>query len=152
MCSATGISAMGSVLQIAGRNESESYQKLQYGQEIDANQQLRSAALLKGEADVAKQRTATDKLMGTQRAQMGSSGLQANSGTFGKISMDTAATGELDAQTIKRNALMQAWSYDVKNQQLRMKQERIDAEAPYKNWTTFLGGNSSAIGSIGSNG
>lgn len=57
------------------------------------------------------QRNKTAQTMGFQRAVMGSSGVQVDSGSFGKVLEQTAATGELDAQTIRSNSLRESWGY-----------------------------------------
>lgn len=99
-------------------------------------------------AEQAK-RTETRKILGAQNAAMAASGLQTTGGTFGRIKEDTAKTGELDARTIQRNAMMQAWAYRAENVMLKNKEEYLDEAAKNKKWGAFFGGAGSLIGNFG---
>lgn len=69
-------------------------------------------ALTRGTAEESRYRGQVSKLMGRQRAAIGSSGIEA-SGSALDILADTARTGELDALTIRNNAAREAWGYRV---------------------------------------
>jgi len=60
-----------------------------------------------------KQRAKVRQIAGAQRAQMGASGAVIGEGNFGDILDQTATFGELDAQTIRSNALKQAWGLNT---------------------------------------
>jgi hypothetical protein len=49
----------------------------------------------------------------SQRAAMASSGALVDSGSFGDVLDTTVKTGEMDALTIRENALRKAWGYRV---------------------------------------
>ena len=65
------------------------------------------------------QRNKTSQTMGFQRAAMGASGVQVDSGSFGKVLEQTATMGELDAQTIRSNSLREAWNYSAEAENTR---------------------------------
>ncbi len=60
-----------------------------------------------------RQRQVTAQTIGAQRAAMAASGIDIGSGTPSRIQQSTAATGELDAQTIRNNASRAAYNYRV---------------------------------------
>ena len=70
-------------------------------------------ALTRGGISEDIQRNKTAQTMGFQRAAMGASGVQVDSGSFGKVQEQTAAMGEFDAQTIRSNSMREAWNYST---------------------------------------
>ena len=74
--------------------------------EIKATQAL-EAGVAAEDAHRAKVR----QMIGQQRAGMGASGVEVDSGTFGDILADSAAQGEMDAVAIRTNAMREAWGY-----------------------------------------
>lgn len=69
-------------------------------------------AINRGNIEAEKQRLKAQQVAGAQRAAMGASGAQVDSGSFSNILLDTATTGEKDAQTIRTNAMRQAWGLE----------------------------------------
>lgn len=59
----------------------------------------------------ARQREQNDRALATQRVRFGKSGLAA-AGTVLDVNADRAASGELDALSIRRSGLLQGQSYD----------------------------------------
>lgn len=99
-----------------------------------------------GSINEARSRAQTAEVMGAQRAAMGASGLQVDSGSFGDILQDTAKYGELDAQTERSNALKQAWGYQTEAASSRM-QGSMSAQAGMLNaGGTLLSGGAQAFG------
>jgi hypothetical protein len=74
--------------------------------EIKATQAL-EAGVAAEDAHRAKVR----QMIGQQRAGMGASGVEVDSGTFGDILADSAAQGEMDAVAHRTNAMREAWGY-----------------------------------------
>lgn len=70
-------------------------------------------ALKRGGISEDIQRNKTAQMMGFQRAAMGASGVQVDSGSFGKVLEQTATMGEFDAQTTRSNAMREAWNYST---------------------------------------
>ena len=65
------------------------------------------------------QRNKTSQVAGAQRAGMGASGVVVDSGSGAKVLGQTAAMGEMDAQTIRSNAMREAWGYTTQAEDLR---------------------------------
>lgn len=76
-------------------------------------------ALTRGAADEQQQRIKTRQVMGAQRAALAASGVDVNSGTGSRILTDSAGLGELDALTIRENAMRSAWGYQTQAENSR---------------------------------
>jgi Zn-dependent metalloprotease len=72
-------------------------------------------ATQRGQIEEQRQRLATARLRGAQRAGMASNGVEIDSGSPLDVLMDTAQLGQLDALTIRSNAEREA--YGLRNQQ-----------------------------------
>ena len=72
-------------------------------------------ALSSGAAAEEKQRARVRQIEGSQIAQMGASGGVVGAGNFGDILDQTAKYGEMDALTIRSNALKQAWGLQTQS-------------------------------------
>ena len=68
-------------------------------------------AAARGEVAETIQRQKTASIAGAQRASMGASGFKVDEGSFGDVLEQTVATGELDALTIRSNAMREAWGH-----------------------------------------
>src|ERR1035437_3306157 len=64
-----------------------------------------------GNAQEQAQRQKTAQIIGMQRSGMAANGVDIGSGTPARIQESQAATGELDALTIRNNAARQAYNY-----------------------------------------
>jgi len=76
-------------------------------------QQNAQDALDRGAAEEQQQRKKTQMLIGQQRANLAVQGADLSSGSALDLVGDIAATGELDALTIRRNAALEARQYQV---------------------------------------
>jgi hypothetical protein len=68
-------------------------------------------AVARGQLAEDVQRNRVRAIEGSQRAAIGGSGVQADSGTTGSVLSQTAQLGEQDARTIRTNAMREAWGY-----------------------------------------
>jgi hypothetical protein len=68
-------------------------------------------ATQRGQIEEQRQRLATARLRGAQRAGMAANGVEIDSGSPLDILMDTAQLGELDALTIRSNAEREAYGF-----------------------------------------
>lgn len=73
-------------------------------------------AVNRGNAAAEQQRLKVARIQGAQRAAMGGSGGDIESGSFADIQLDTATLGEQDAQNIRTNSLREAWGYKTQQQ------------------------------------
>jgi len=70
-------------------------------------------AIKRGHELEARSRQGTKKLRGTQRAALAAQGVDVNVGSAQDIQTETEVIGELDALTIKNNALREAYGYST---------------------------------------
>lgn len=68
-------------------------------------------AVKRGDVAAQKQVQNTQQIQGAQRAAIGASGVESDTGTTGQILTQTAQYGALDAAQIRANALREAWGY-----------------------------------------
>lgn len=69
------------------------------------------SALLQGKSEVAKLTQQAGQLKGRQRAALAANGVDLGVGNAAEIQASTDLMKEVDAQTIKSNALRTAWGY-----------------------------------------
>ena len=81
-------------------------------QNAEAKRQEAKDTRVAGYQQGDKQRERGEQFKGSQRAQLGASGVDVNSGTAGQIQEDTARLSEYDARVIENNALRQAWGLE----------------------------------------
>lgn len=83
-------------------------------------------ARVRGGLEEKKSRDETRQIMGSQKAAMGASGVEADSGTYAKVQDQTTRMGEQDALTIRSNAYREAWGFDVEAAGMRKKADKAD--------------------------
>lgn len=110
---ALGISALaGGYSAVETRNQGKA---IEAQSEIDAQiaaeqgEQAKQAGLVEEEKHLRRVR----QMIGSQRAAAAASGVDVNFGTPLEIQDETMALGVADAETIRMNALRQAWGFDV---------------------------------------
>lgn len=96
-------------------------------------------ATQRGQIEEQRQRLATARLRGAQRAGMAANGIEIDSGSPLDVLMDTASLGELDALTIRSNAEREAYGF-------RSQQGNLMAQSGL---TTMAGRNAATAGYIG---
>lgn len=92
------------------------------------------------------QRLKVQQLLSTQTAVAGASGADVNSQSFGKVMDQTATFGELDAQTVRMNALREAWGLGTQATALRYQGKATKAAGMSSAFGTALTGFGSAYG------
>lgn len=70
-------------------------------------------ALDRGVLDEGRYRSQIRGLIGTQRADYAAQGVSVAEGSPADVQADTAFLGELDALTVRQNAMREAWGYQV---------------------------------------
>ncbi len=118
-------------------------------QKIALNKIKAQEAINAGQIAENAKRAETRKVLGAQSAAMASSGLQTGTGTFERIKENTAQTGELDARTIQKNAMTQAWGYEAENVMMQNKINSLNRAANAKQWGAALSGAGTLIGGFG---
>jgi hypothetical protein len=144
MCSASVFSMVGTAFNVMGQQSAYDAKVSEDKSNYEVLKVKEADAYRSGNIAEEKHNKETKKLIGSQQVAMGSSGLDNKSGSFSKISSDTLKTSSIDSQTIRRNALMQAWGYNTQANTLRNKMKYEANSQWYKEGGTFLGGVGSA--------
>ena len=161
---ALAMSAIGTGLSVAGQANQAQAQAGQanYMSQVARNNQVaaqRNAtlALQQGDVDAQKSQLRTAQLEGSQRAALASQGGDVDSGSDLDILGDTARAGYTDAATIRNNAALKAYNYDIQaNDALGSANDddfqgaNATASLPYSIGSTLLGGLSNVAGKAGS--
>ena len=119
----------------------------EYNAEV-ANIQAKDA-INRGNIEAEKQSLKAQQVAGAQRAAMGASGAQVDSGSFADILLDTATTGEKDAQTIRTNAMRQAWGLESQAEIDLYQGKQAKVASQYAAAGTLITGASSAASRMG---
>ena len=76
-------------------------------------------ALERGAEEESRFRIGVRDLVGKQRTGFAASGIDVGYGSAVDVQADTAFLGELDARTIRTNAMREAWGFNVQGEDLR---------------------------------
>lgn len=107
-------------------------------------------ALQAGRVAEQNQRQRTKQTVGMQRAQMAANGIDIGSGSAANLQADTAAVGELDALTVRNNALRQAINYRQQGADFGANAGFLDDRAGYARDAGTLGAINSIVGGAAS--
>jgi molybdopterin biosynthesis enzyme len=102
-------------------------------------------AISRGKFNEKRQRQATEKVIGSQRAGFAAQGVDVNSGSALNTQADAAYLGELDALTIRQNAAKEAWGYKVQAVSSRRQGKNAEREGYMGAATTVIGGAGSML-------
>lgn len=104
----------------------------------DLNERTAQQVLQAGQREEQRSRLATARLKGSQRAGMAANGVDLGVGTAADILTSTDLLGEVDAQTIRSNAVRNAWGY---RSEATMQRASADSVSPGMSaLTTLIGG------------
>ncbi len=115
------ISAVQGVSQAQQQEEEGAVQQQIANYNAGVAEMQASDAQRRGIMEAGERRTQTRQQIGRQRTAIAGSGVDVSSGSALDIFADTAAYGELDAQTIQSNAMREAYGYRTQssNQQFQ---------------------------------
>ena len=105
----TGVSAYGQYQAATAANKQADYQAKVASNNAATAEMEAKFAEQQGERNAEAQRRKTAVMIGSQRARMGASGAQVDSGSFLDLTLDTAHQGELDAMALLNEGKMEAW-------------------------------------------
>jgi hypothetical protein len=103
-------------------------------------------ALARGNKEAADYRLKAGKVVGTQRAMIGASGVDVGSGTAANISQDTKAIADLDVATIRNNAAREAWGYKTQSSNMLKEGEQALSASQWQAGGSLLTGGANVIG------
>lgn len=137
MCDVVTAITIGSTLIGAyGQYQQGQYQSgmAEYNAGVQRNNALiqerqASDTITRGAQLEEQQRDKVRGMIGTQRARGAAQGLLVDSGSLGDLTDQTAAFGEEDAQTIRTNAMREAWGYKVGAGNSRASATALDSQA-----------------------
>lgn len=145
-----GASAYGAMESSAAQSSAANYQAqvaLNNQKIADQNAQF---ALQTGQQEDAAKRQQTAQVTSQQRAITAASGIDPNTGSSQRIQGDTAALGELDAQTIRNNAARTAWGYQAQGANFGGQAALLQSQASDAASAGALGAFSSLVGGASS--
>lgn len=121
------------------------YQQGQYEKDLNnynakVEESRASQALDAGVAAEDAHRAKVRQLIGQQRAGMGASGFEVDTGTFGDVLAESVAQGELDSLTIRTNAMREAWGYKESAKQSRAQGKWAGRAGTMNSFGTLLSG------------
>lgn len=106
-----GAQAAGGAAQTVGSFYAAKSQQSQFRLQADMADLQARQALLAGEREQQRSRLATGALKSRQIVTMAANGVDLSSGTPNAVLTSTDVMGQIDANTIEQNALMEAWGY-----------------------------------------
>lgn len=157
------LAAGGTAMSMAGQSQKAAADANQanYLSQVARNNQMaaqRNAALAlqQGEADTQRSQLKTAQLQGSQRAALASQGGDVDSGSPLDIQSDTARAGYTDAATLRSNAALKAYNYNLQANDAAgaandasFQGANALASLPYAQGSSLLGGLTSAVGKFG---
>lgn len=109
------------------------------------------SALLQGKSEVAKLTQQAGQLKSRQRAAMAANGIDLGVGNAAEVQVSTDMMKEIDANTLKSNAMRNAWGYrnQALNYRTQASMDRVTASgiSPYMTAATSLLGDSGQVAS-----
>lgn len=137
---------VGTGLQMRAQAQNASFQQDIANRNAQQASLAAQDAVARGEVAVQNQRNRVAGIMGSQRAAIGASGVQNDTGTTGDVLTQTATLGELDAQTIRANALREAWGYKVQGTNFKLQSQLDQMEGQNAQVGSLITGASRAYG------
>lgn len=132
------------------QHASSQYQEAVQNRNAQAAEYQAEDAAKRGGFAAEQQSNRVNQIEGAQRAAIGASGVQSDSGTVGDVLGQTAKYGALDEAQIRSNALREAWGYREQAKGYQA-QGQLDAMAGDNAATgTILNGLTRAYGMYGS--
>ena len=113
---------------------------------------MRSAdeARKKGELEANMKRQESLQLQGRQRALLAGGGVQVDVGSAGELVQDTAATGELDALTIRSNAEREALGFEAQGSNFEASSRLATMQGKNAQTASYFQAGSSLLSGFGS--
>lgn len=108
-----GVSAYGVSQQQKAANASAEYNAKVMQRNSEIAKMQGAEATKQGELDAREHRLKVAGIIGSQKSAYGASGVLIDQGSPLDVAMSSAAEGELDAMTIKRNAQRAAYGYQT---------------------------------------
>ena len=148
MSGATGavaVASMGAATSAYGQLRAGAETKKLYDRNAKIAEMQATDATNRGAIDEKKARQLTEQVIGSQRVSLAAQGVDINRGSALDIQANAAYLGELDALTIRNNAVKEAWGYRVQAQDLTTKGGMAKQQSQFGAFNTILGTGSSLL-------
>lgn len=150
MCTGLEVAAVASLLGAGatawGAKEQGKFQE-NLASRNAAQAELEGAEVKKqGLQEEEQHRLKVKRIIGAQRAILGASNVDVNTGSAGDVQGDAALYGELDAQTIRSNAFRRAWGLETQATNDRLQGRMAKQAGTMSAFSTILAGGSRAYG------
>lgn len=103
-------------------------------------------AIARGDFDASQRGVAGRQMIGAQRAALGGSGVDVNSGSGAKLQEDEARLSAMDQLTIKNNANRQAWGLRTQAQLDHQAADNQAANLKAQSYSTLINGFTNSYG------
>lgn len=148
MAASLVIAAAGTVVQVTANKNAADYQAKVAENNATIADLNASAAAQAGSIEEENHRAKVRGMLGTQRSVLAANNLVLSEGTPLDLMVETAATGEADAQMLRFNAMRQAWGYREEGKGYRSAGEFGKVAARNQNVGTIISGLSSMAGTV----
>jgi hypothetical protein len=143
------VSAIGAIQQGKAQADAANYQaQVARNNEIIALQQA-AYTRQEGAAEAQRQDLKSKQVMGTQKAVLGASGVDVESGSALAVQQSQAELARLDALTVQSNAERKAWGFDVEAVNQKAQSQLHYMQAAQAKKAAALSAFSSILGSAG---
>lgn len=129
MCTATaalGAQGFGAAAQTVGAYYAASAQRAQLNAQADIAEIQAKSVISAGQREEQRLRLATAGLKSKQRASMAANGVDMAGDSAQRVLLSTDIMGEADAETVRSNAIGQAWGYRTQATMDRAQARNID--------------------------
>lgn len=144
-----GMSAFSATYGAASAKSQGKYNSKVMYYNAQISQQKSAMAIAQGREEELKFRWGVNTFKGKQRASFAGAGVNVNKGSALELQLQSTYMGELDALTIRNNAKLAAWGYEIEAWNSIVKADMIKREASAKATQSILKGISSIGGSFG---
>jgi hypothetical protein len=137
--------AGGTALSATGKYQSGQYAKKVMGYNASVADLQAQDALERGAVLEQRRRVGTRQLIGAERTSLAAQNVVVGQGSAASVEGSAAYIGELDALTIRNNAMREAWGYQVQAYDYRRRGKFAAAEGTMGAISTILGGAGSLL-------
>lgn len=106
-----GVMIAGTLFAADAQSKQAKYQEKVAENNAITQENMAKDAEARGRIEEANHRLKVAQMKSSQRAALGASGAEVNTGSAALLQQDTMEMGELDALTIRSNAQREAWGY-----------------------------------------
>ena len=145
----TAASALGAISQARAESRAAQHNAQVAAQNQKFAKERAKDAKLRGDLEEKQHRLEVAKILGEQRAGFGAGGVTVGSGSPLDVQGDTAALGELDALTIRRNADSERFEHDTAAYNFGSQSRAATATARNARTAGWLRAGNTVLGGVG---